>query len=140
MPAYRFHIPIEVRYADLDPQWHVNNVRYLAYLEHARLTYLVQLGLWDGVDFNRLGLIVADIHIAYLAPMLLWQKVRLEMRVAKIGNKSLTFEYRLVDEANGEPLATAESIMVAFDYNSQKSIPVPADWREKISAFEGVAF
>lgn len=140
MPAYRFHIPIEVRYADLDPQWHVNNVRYLAYLEHARLTYLVQLGLWDGVDFNRLGLIVADIHIAYIAPMLLWQKVRLEMRVAKIGNKSLTFEYRLVDETNGEPLATAESVMVAFDYNTQKSIPVPADWREKISAFEGVAF
>lgn len=140
MPAYRFHIPIEVRYADLDPQWHVNNVRYLAYLEHARLTYLVQLGLWDGVDFNRLGLIVADIHIAYIAPMLLWQKVRLEMRVAKIGNKSLTFEYRLVDETNGEILATAESVMVAFDYNTQKSIPVPADWREKISAFEGVAF
>jgi acyl-CoA thioester hydrolase len=140
MPAYRFHIPIEVRYADLDPQWHVNNVRYLAYLEHARLTYLVQLGLWDGVDFNRLGLIVADIHIAYIAPMLLWQKVSLEMRVAKIGNKSLTFEYRLVDETNGELLATAESVMVAFDYNAQKSIPVPADWREKISAFEGVAF
>ena len=140
MPAYRFQIPIEVRYADLDPQWHVNNVRYLAYLEHARLTYLVQLGLWDGVDFNRLGLIVADIHIAYIAPMLLWQKVRLEMRVAKIGNKSLTFEYRLVDETNDELLATAESVMVAFDYNTQKSIPVPADWREKISAFEGVAF
>jgi acyl-CoA thioester hydrolase len=140
MLEYRFHIPIEARYADLDPQWHVNNVRYLAYLEHARLTYLVQLGLWDGLDFNRLGLIVADIHIAYLAPMLLWQKTRLEMRTAKIGNKSLTFEYRLVDEASGDALATAESVMVAFDYNSQQSIPVPADWRAKISAFEGSEF
>jgi acyl-CoA thioester hydrolase len=140
MPEYRFHIPIEARYADLDPQWHVNNVRYLSYLEHARLTYLVQLGLWDGLDFNRLGVIVADIHIAYLAPMTLWQKTRLEMRTAKIGNKSLTFEYRLVDEASGGPLATAESVMVAFDYNTQQSIPVPADWRAKISAFEGFEF
>jgi acyl-CoA thioester hydrolase len=140
MPTFRFSIPIEARYSDLDPQWHVNNVRYLAYLEHARLTYLVQLGLWDGVDFNRLGLIVADIHIAYLLPMLLWQKTRLEMCTAKIGNKSLTFEYRLVDEANGQLLATAESVMVAFDYNTQQSIPVPAGWRAKISAFEGVEF
>jgi acyl-CoA thioester hydrolase len=140
MPEFRFHIPIEPRYADLDPQWHVNNVRYLAYLEHARLTYLVQLGLWDGVDFNRLGLIVADIHIAYLAPMLLWQKVRLEMRTAKIGNKSLTFEYRLLDESTGQLLATAESVMVAFDYNTQKSIPVPPEWRAKICAFEAADF
>ena len=140
MSAFRFSIPIEPRYSDLDPQWHVNNVRYLAYLEHARLTYLIQLGLWDGVDFNRLGVIVADVHVAYLAPITLGQKVRLEMRTVKIGNKSLTFEYRLVDEASGRQLATAETIMVAFDYDTQKSIPVPAGWRAKIAAFEGTEF
>jgi acyl-CoA thioester hydrolase len=140
MPEYRFHIPVEARYGDLDPQWHVNNVRYLSFLEQARLAYLVKLGLWDGHDFNNLGLIVADIHIAYLAPMLLWQKTRLFMRTSKIGNKSLTFEYELVDENSQAILARAESIMVAYDYTTQKSIPVPPDWRARIGAYEGIDF
>ena len=138
MPEFRFHIPIEVRYGDLDPQWHVNNARYLSFLEQARMSYLVQLGLWDGQDFNRLGLIVADIHISYLAPMLIFHKYRLDQRVARLGNKSLIFEYQLVDEASGERMATAEAVMVAYDYDSHSSIPVPDAWRRKISEFEGL--
>jgi acyl-CoA thioester hydrolase len=137
MASFNFHLPLEVRYADLDPQWHVNNTRYLTYLEQGRLAYLVHLGLWDGEDFNQLGMIVADMHISYLAPVMLWQKIRLDMRVTRIGNKSLGFEYEIVDEASGAVAARAESVMVAYDYESHSSKPVPELWREKISAFEG---
>jgi acyl-CoA thioester hydrolase len=136
MPAYKFTLPLEVRYADLDPQGHVNNSRYLTFLEQGRLAYLVRLGLWDGQDFNQLGLIVADIHIAYLAPILLWQKCHLDMRTARIGTKSLTYDYQIIDDASGDVLAKAETVMVAFDYNAHHSIPVPQSWREKIAVFE----
>ena len=37
MADFRFYHPIEVRYGDLDPQGHVNNARYLTYLEQARI-------------------------------------------------------------------------------------------------------
>jgi acyl-CoA thioester hydrolase len=137
MANFRFILPLEVRYADLDPQWHVNNTRYLTFLEQGRMAYLVRLGLWDGVDFNQLGMIVADVHIAYLAPVTLWQKIRLEMRVTRIGTKSMAFEYQIVDDASGEAVARAESAMVAYDYEGHTSIPVPEDWRQKIAAFEG---
>lgn len=143
MAEYHFNILVEARYGDLDPQGHVNNVRYLSYLEQGRVAYLVHLGLWDGLDFNQLGLIVADIHIAYLAPMLFMQKARLDVRIARIGTKSLTFAYQmtgLVDPAAGASeeklLARAEAVLVAFDYPTQRSKPVPPDWRAKISAFE----
>ena len=137
MADFHFHIPLEVRYGDLDPQWHVNNARYLSYLEQGRLAYLLHLGLWDGQDFNQLGMIVADVHIAYLAPILLWQKARLDMRTARLGNKSLTFEYQIVDETTGQLLARAESVMVAYNYAAHSSIPLPDDWRQKITRFEG---
>jgi acyl-CoA thioester hydrolase len=143
MPDYNFSITVEARYGDLDPQWHVNNVRYLSYLEQGRLAYLVYLGLWDGLDFNQLGLIVADIHIAYLAPMMFMEKARLDVRIGKIGNKSLTFEYQLVSLSQSEPekvLARAEAVLVAFDYPTQRTKPVPSDWRAKISTFEGKDF
>jgi predicted dehydrogenase len=66
MTTYHFHIPIQVRYMDLDPQWHVNNAKFLSFLETARMQYLLHLGLWDGKDFFRLGLIVASVHLDYL--------------------------------------------------------------------------
>ena len=69
MSPFNFYYPIQIRYGDLDPQWHLNNAHTVILIEQARTAYLVQVGLWDGKDFNRLGLIVADIHVSYKAPV-----------------------------------------------------------------------
>ena len=37
--SFRFSVPIEVRFRDLDAIGHVNNAVYLTYLEQARLGY-----------------------------------------------------------------------------------------------------
>src|SRR3989304_2028477 len=69
MPSFRFSHPIEVRYADLDPQRHVNNAAVFTYLEQARAKYLEHLGLWGGGDFDDLGIIVAEASATYKAPI-----------------------------------------------------------------------
>jgi len=138
MSTFNFHYPLQVRYGDLDAQWHVNNASFLVFLEQARFSYLVALHLFNGVDFFDVGLIVADAHIAYVAPIDLLQKIRVDVRVSRIGNKSLTFEYQIVEEGTEKLLCTAETIMVAYDYRRHQSKPVPADWRGKISQFEGL--
>jgi acyl-CoA thioester hydrolase len=137
MSAFHFIYPLQIRYGDLDPQWHVNNAHTVTLIETGRSAYLVHLGLWDGQDFNALGLIVADVHVSYLAPIGLQQKVQVGVRVARLGNKSLTFKYALEDCDSGKILATAETIMVAFDYATHQSMAVPDEWRQKIKAFEG---
>jgi acyl-CoA thioester hydrolase len=138
MPAFKYYCPVQIRYGDLDPQWHVNNARTLTFIEQARFAYLIKLGLFDGVSFLDLGLIVADVHVAYQAPIRLTQKIRVGVCVARIGNKSLTIEYQIEDEDSAAILATAETVMVAYNYQTQSSIPVPTAWREKIRAFEGL--
>ena len=140
MAEFKFSKQIDVRYGDLDPQWHVNNVHFLIFLEHTRLNYLMNLNLFDGKSFFDLGLIVADIHISYLAPITLKQNIKVWMRTERIGNKSLVFVYEIRDEDTQEILAKAETIMVTYDYHAQKSIPVPDRWREAISQFEGLDF
>jgi acyl-CoA thioester hydrolase len=138
MPDYRFYCPIQVRYADLDPQGHVNNARILTYIEQARIAYLQEQDLWNGVSFLDLGLIVADVHVSYLAPIYLNQSVRVGIRVSRIGNKSLTFVYDLEESETHTPLAKGEAVMVAYDYHHNTSIVVPDHWREKIARFEGI--
>ena len=136
MADFHFYYPLQVRYGDLDPQWHVNNAHFVTFLEQARIAYLLELGLFDGEHFFDLGLIVADVHVSYLAPILLTQKIRIGVRVARIGTKSLTFEYLVEEEAGAAPLARAETVMVAYDYPTHTSLPVSDAWREIISHFE----
>ena len=138
MTNFHHYCPIQVRYGDLDPQGHVNNARFLTYTEQTRMSYLIELGLWDGVSFIDLGLIVADIHMSYLSPIHLGQAIQVGVCVTRIGNKSINFEFQLEDTESKKIIAKCETVMVTYDYHTESSIPVPQTWREKIKAFEGL--
>ncbi len=139
MPDYRFFHPTEVRYGDLDPQGHVNNAKYLTYFEQARVYYLIHLGLF-GKDqsFMDIGLIVADIHIAYHAPAHYGDQLKTGVRTKKIGGKSIVVEQNVVEAKTGQEMARGEVVMVAYDYRAGKTIRVPDEWRKIIDQFEGL--
>ena len=139
MTDYKFSIPIQVRYADLDPQWHVNNARFLSYIEQSRFAYIIEMGLWNGKSFLDLGLIVANMNIAFLAPIEFNMDVRVYARISRLGNKSMIFEHEIKDERSGTILGRAETVMVHYDYHTLSSQPIPDAWREKISNFEGIS-
>lgn len=127
--------PITVRYADLDPQSHVNNTAYLTYLESARLGYYTQSGIWQPGTLT--GMVVARIEIDYLAPITFGQTIEVGLRLERLGEKSLTFVFQIENTIDHQPLARGRSIMVAYDNARQSSRPIPSDWREKLSQFEG---
>lgn len=138
MAKFRFFYPVQIRYADLDAQWHVNNAHFLTILEQARLSYIRQLGLWDGKSFLDLGVIVADIHIAYKAPIELEDEIQVALRVSHIGNKSMTIENEILNTKDGSLKAQAEVVLVTYDFRSKTTILVPESWRKKIMEFEGL--
>lgn len=136
MPGIRYFHPIEVRYGDLDPQGHVNNARFLTYLEQARVNYVRNLGLWRGDSFLEIGFILADMHIKFRAPILFTQNIKVGACVARLGNKSLDMHYQILDADSEKVLATATSVLVTYDYHSGQTIPIPDHWRQAISQFE----
>lgn len=139
MSEFRFYLPLQLRYGDLDPQWHVNNARFLTFMEHVRFSYVHQLGLFKGNNFLDFPLIVADVHISFLAPIEYDEQIRVGMRISRIGNKSLTMEYIIENQDTGVAKSRAEFVMVTYDYNQKKSVPVWPEWRQIISAYEGIA-
>ncbi len=139
MSDYHFYHPVEVRYGDLDPQGHVNNAKYLTYFEQARIAYMIKLGLFTkDQSFMEIGIILADIHITYLAPVYFEQIVKVGVHPVRIGNKSMTWEQNVVDAQTGKELAKGEIVMVTYDYRQEKTISIPQEWREKITQFEGL--
>jgi len=138
MAGFRFYHPIEVRYGDLDPQGHLNNAKYLTFIEQARIQYIKYLGLWDGGSFLNIGIILADVHITFRSPIHFGQPVRVGVRVSRLGSKSLNMEFRLEDASSGEELASGSTVSVAYDYHARKTIPLPENWRNAITNYESL--
>lgn len=139
MGEYHFYHPVEVRYGDLDPQGHVNNAKHLTYFEQARVNYMIELGLFArDQSFMEIGVILADVHIRYLEPVYFGQHIKVGVRAAKLGNKSMTWEQNIVDAETGREVARGEVLIVAFDYRQGKTIPIPKSWRERLMEFEGL--
>ena len=139
MSDYHFYYPVEVRYGDLDPQGHVNNAKHLTYFEQARINYWIKLGLFTkDQSFMEIGVILADVHITYLEPVYFGQNIKVGVRVAKLGNKSMTWAQNVIDADSGKELSRGEIVIVAYDYKAGKTISIPQAWREKIIQFEGL--
>lgn len=131
---FRCLVSIPIRYADIDAQRHLNNVAYFAFMEHARVVYLGETGLWQGKDFDGVGMVVAEVCCQYLAPAFLGETVTVAVRASTLGTKSFRFEYELATERG--LIATGHSVQVCYDYEQQRSIPIPERWREGILAYE----
>lgn len=139
MSQFHFYHPIEVRYGDLDPQGHLNNAKHLTYFEQARIEYWIKMGFFTkDQSFMEIGVIVADVHITYLEPVYFGQNIKVGVRVAKLGTKSMTWEQNIIDADTDRELARGELVIVAYDYKQEKTIAIPQEWREKITAFEGL--
>jgi len=128
---YRFYHPVEIRYMDLGTRQHVNNARYLSYLEDARIAYRRCLDLPGDV-----GVILADTHITYHKPIFLEDQITVGVRVARIGNKSITYLHAIVDPSSQKIYATAEVVIVTYDYEQDAAVPVPEEWRRLIAEYE----
>ena len=140
MSDFHLYHPIEARYGDLDPQGHVNNAKHLTYFEQARIAYWIKLGLFTkDQSFMEIGVILADVHLTYLEPIYYGQNIKVGVHISKLGNKSMTWEQNIMDADTGKELAKGEVIMVAYDYRAEKTIPIPQEWREKITKFENLS-
>jgi acyl-CoA thioester hydrolase len=138
MLDYRFLHPVEVRYADLDPQGHLNNAKYLTYFEQARLYYWREVGLFPGdQSFTESGVIIADVHISYEAPVFWGEPIKVGVRTVDIGEKSFTVEQCVLNGSLKRVHATGTVVLVAYDYSKRETMRVPDEWRDRLRRYEG---
>ena len=135
-PSFRCSVSIPIRYADIDAQRHLNNVAYFAFMEHARVEYLRETGLWSGRDFESIGMIVAETSCDYRAPGFLGETVTVWTRVSHLGNKSFRFEYRMQDKASARLVCEGRSVQVMYDYQKQQSMRLDERMRKAVSELE----
>jgi acyl-CoA thioester hydrolase len=133
MDGYRHVRPREVEFRDVDVADHVNNAVYLTYLETARIAYLREV-LGDGFLYQ-LQLILAHITVDFRAPAHFPETLEIGARVSRVGTKSFTMEHE-IRGGDERLVAEASSVLVAYDYEADASMPVPEEWRRRLNAYE----
>lgn len=136
---FKHNTKVEVRFADMDSFGHVNNASFLTYIEQARIRYFDDVSAWH-YDPSKEGVILAHASLDFIRPLHFKEELMVLTMCTHIGTKSISIVHRVVAEETMEEVATAESVLVAFNYTIEKSIAVPAKWREAIGKFEGKVF
>ena len=135
---------VEVRLSDTDAMGHVNNARYLTYVEIARVAYYEHVtgnALPIGAHGAEEGMILAEIRMTYRSTSFYGETLTVESRVERVGRTSFGMVHRITaPESRDGParlVAAADSTLVAYDYTDECPIPVPDEWRIAMETFEG---
>ncbi len=136
---YKSSVKIQIRYGDTDALGHINNAKYLSYMEVARINYFNSLfGL--KIDWDNEGFILAKAEINFRKPIFLIDNIELFVRTSRFGTKSFDMEYVFVrTNADGskETVATGLTVQVTMSFKTNASIPVPEKYKKIIEDFEG---
>ena len=120
---YPLHVVLQTRWRDLDAFGHVNNAVFITYIETARGTLFQK---WN-LPFNGTGksLIVAAITINYYEQLKHPTNIIVGQKISRVGNSSFDIDSGLFDKENQDnPIATSKIVIVCFDFDKQKSVPV----------------
>ena len=135
---YRHSIAINVRFMDIDALQHVNNARYLNFLEEARIAYSQDLlNIYHKIE--DLNMLVARVEIDFIRPIKFEDTVKIYTRISKLGTKSFQFDSIITSKKESgieETCARGIQTLVAFDIKKGISVPVTNELRTQIELIE----
>lgn len=135
---FKFNIPIQVRFSDIDGYLHVNNGIYFNYLEHSRAIYLYKTCDWDVMS---IGTVVANVTLDFQTPIHLMDQPLGYVRCIRLGKSSFILEQVLMGKtAAGEEkiFAVGSTTMVSVDMKTMRPTPIPEEYVTKIRNLDNV--
>ena len=123
---------IQKRFSDIDSFRHVNNVSQQMYFDVGKSDFFDRL-LGPEILFAPVRIITAATDTSYMGQIRFEDRIAVTTCVERIGTKSLTLLQRIVAD-DGTVRSQSRSVMVAFDFEAQQSVPVPDAWRRALEA------
>ena len=83
--------------------------------------------------------VIANINADFIIPIFHGDDIVVETRVSHLGHKSFTLQQRAINRATGLEVCRCATVMVCFNQRTKQSADIPAEFRQAIEAFEGIA-
>lgn len=134
--TYTHRAEIQMRFNDIDIYGHANNAIYLQYFDIGKLRYLEAA---IGSDFIQKGFTAVIVHIEcdFFSPTTLEENIVVDTSVVRMGDKSITFEQRIINPTTDDLKCSCRTVMAVFNPFTLKSAPIPEELRKEFEKFEG---
>jgi acyl-CoA thioester hydrolase len=120
---FPYRLTDNVRFADLDPNGHVNNAVYATYFETGRVTLMKDGSYWQLPEGLTWIMVRLDIHFR---AELHWPGIiEMGLGVAKFGRTSVTFDQVVFSQSRC--VASAQAVTVLIDQATRKPAPLTAE-------------
>ncbi|MCE8014931.1 acyl-CoA thioesterase [Halomonas sp. MCCC 1A17488] len=126
-------VTLRVRGYHLDGYGHVNNARYLEFLEEGRWGYFD-----DRPELARYfasgnpALVAVNLNINYRQAAVGGDDLEVLTRVAELGHRSARIHQEIRRIGDGQPIADADLTFVLFDVRNQQSMPIEGEIRQAL--------
>ncbi len=117
-------IEIKVRGYHLDIYSHVNNARYLEFLEEGRWAAFENMGDVKEILSKGYALTVVNININYISSATAGDILVIKTDLVKTGTKSITVSQKIFRKNGMDPVIDAVVTFVLVDTKSGKSVPL----------------
>lgn len=97
---------------DIDFNMHINNARYMVFMERGRWDHPVQTNTWDGMLKNKLNFIVAGIEMGYIREIRLFKKFDVETRYLGWDEKYFYLEQRFVADGKIHAYGLVKAVLL----------------------------
>ncbi|MCL6625826.1 acyl-CoA thioesterase [Alicyclobacillus shizuokensis] len=123
--TWQNEIDITVRSTEIDVNGHVNNAKFLEYLEWGREDWYEQLGL-DYATLRDLGVVtvVVNVNANYRREARQNDNLRVRTNLLRVGRTSFVMAQEIVNQ-RGERILDAEITLVTIDPVARSKVPVP---------------
>ena len=117
---FPYRLTDNVRFADLDPNQHVNNAVYATYFETGRVTLMKDRS--NGLMPAGLGWIMVRLDIHFRAELRWPGTIEMGLGVARFGRTSVTFDQAVFSD--GKCVASAQAVTVLIDESTRQPTPL----------------
>lgn len=125
---------IKVRGYHLDVYQHVNNARYLEFLEEARWDGLENSAGFQWMSAHHIAFVVVNININYRRPAVLGDVLTVTSKVEQLNGKSGVLSQVVTLNPEGQVVADALITFVCIDLKTQKALPFEGELRQHLEA------
>ncbi|NJM13247.1 MAG: acyl-CoA thioesterase [Synechococcaceae cyanobacterium SM1_2_3] len=122
-------IHIKVRGYHLDLFRHVNNARYLEFLEEARWSFLESRGHLDILEQGNYTFAVVNININYRRPAYMSEMLQITTSVKTIGTRSCVMHQLITLKDTDTVIADTDVTFVIVDTRTEKAAMLEGELR-----------
>nr|WP_240979106.1 thioesterase family protein [Longimicrobium terrae] len=123
---------IEVRSTELDALGHVNNAKYMEYLEWGRFEWVKANGIpLDFFGKSRLSTVLVNVNINFRHEANLGDRLSVRTWLAEMGRSSFRIGQEIVNQ-RGERITDATVTSVMFDTTTRSSVYIPDEIRHRL--------